>query len=400
MFGVVGVDEQAARYRFPGARDPRKSFWPFFVIFFGFSFLYAQLWIWGLEAEHSRETFKHTFSFGDFIGVVMGVTLAAMYIDDIRYQMSRLARATHIFALFNTLVEEVFDSLTKSPNLSIQVVLYKDVTRDVPTIEAVRQLISMILSTNVVFLWQLVSRSKKVEETYPIVGSIAVGQEGVAQIPSMYRSRIEISGERNFSLALLNLVSRRVAAMSTMTRDATPPGLFPDLAAPKNADTAMSMAINASKPKPQMIGNATAVNATISNLRTAITEMCLLEAYTMRYWISVTIKVLGVLYLFALPAITWPSQGAFVLASYPAVFSVVGLLLAADVYVGCIFQSPTTAHMDHTYGHLRRLAASSSFRYREWFGTKDAVEGRIPLTQLVSQWLPPAKAGDNPNKSA
>jgi hypothetical protein len=375
-------------FRFPTARDPRYSFWPFFALFFAFSFLYAQFWIWGLEANHSREVFKHTFSFGDFIGIILGVTLVMMYLDDLRYQMSRLARATHIFALFGTLIDEVFDGISMSPNLSIQTILAPGQTRDVSTIHAVRQLISMILSTMLVFLWQLVSRKKDVAETYPIVGSIAMGQEGVSQIPSVYRNRIETSGERNVSLAMLNLVSRRVTAMSAMTRDSSASDVFRDLAGTKKVDSTSPMVINVNRQKPQMIENAATINATISALRTAISEMSLLEEFTMRYWISVTIKVLGVLYLLALPAITWPSQGAWVIMSYPSIFFVVGLFLATDIYVGCIFQSPTTAHMDRTYGHLQRLAATSSFRYRERFGTKDVAPDRLPLITLVTQWFP------------
>jgi hypothetical protein len=99
----------------------------------------------------------------------------------------------------------------------------------------------------------------------------------------------------------------------------------------------------------------------ISRVSSDINSMVVIEETRLWPVISILNKVLGVLYLIALPWILWPSQGRFIWASTAVVFVTVGCFISYIIFIGDIYKHPTDAHMGHVYDRLLRLELDTGF---------------------------------------
>jgi len=378
MYSDVGPMIPATPSLFPVPRDMAK--WAFVRDFTPAAFFYAGYVVaWAFLLDWWRPKQPDPWNpFGIQLAILLGVVVAIWTTASIYQKGDRVPRVTRVLSRFSSLIETIFSNASPYPGLALA---YRPNGPAAPETyvhmrDAVRELAATVLLSGVLYEWQLTNADKSAEAAVNIVAVLSAADEGdTGNIPSMFKAEVDISGEAIYSLALLNVARRRAAAMATDTRIAAG-----DAAAP---------------PGTQMLREETEVAARFTEVHTAIEEMAMLDrlgAFKGAAWM---LRWLGIVYFIVLPPITWLGQGFYIIASNIGAFLSVGVLVSYDVYLGDVFISPTTVHMNVCYEHLLRIARSAQNRLRYWV---DGLEGpgageRVrDISVVVTRWFPPSVA--------
>lgn len=343
-----------------------------FALFFGLSFGYPWLTTKVMNSKYEVPDVRDTYGWGDGLMLLVGVLLCMWLMRDNEFQMERLRHVGGIVSRMRTLGEAIFDSAT-TEQLDVTVSV-ADVGGAVilSTAQAVDELLAMVLTGQLMLIWQFVSRTCDHTEAHAIVDILSSMRGRYSgKVPLVFKAALN-EDEPNASLVMLGLVRKRIEEWTpgsgfSHARDVS--ALFADKRGgtgnifggePEvDADGGGGEAVYLLRDRSRLL---TALANVTEDIRTAI----IVEDFRPWCWILTAVRFLGVVYLVVLPWILWPSQGDVIHWTYPVIFLFVGGLLIYNIVLSDVFQYPTTTHVARIYKPMQRMETA----FNEAFAAK------------------------------
>jgi len=344
--GHLVVTDEVLSYGFP---KPRTVWLWFAIPFFAawaLSFGWAWLVIFILEANFDVPNNRNAYSWGDGLMLLGGVFIGLWCFKNISHQMQRIANFTRILNGLGELIDVVFENANEDARLTVSVALTDGVggSVDMCTGMAIRELVTMILESGVLLLWQFSSPTRHLQEALGIVDMLSSGRDRYSgKVPLLFRTKLETTREAYVSLTMLDLVRSRVEKWSGRDDHTTTYLLT------------LQQDPDSGRPPEKLLHNRTRITSAISTVTNDIHNAVMMEDLQVWRGIHIANKILGIIYLILLPGIIWPSQGRWIAVTYPVVFLFVGGLIAYNIFISDVFQSPTTTHMSLVYDRLIRI---------------------------------------------
>lgn len=379
------LTDEVLSYGFPRPRTVWLWFAVPFVAAWALSFGWAWLVIFILEAKYDVPDARNSYSWGDGLMLLVGVFIGLWCFRSIGHQMERIANFTRILNSLGDLIDTVFENASdREILLSVALTDGAGGSMDITTGLAIHELVSMILVSGILLLWQYSSATPHLNEAYGIVDILSSDRDKyTGKVPLLFKSSRERSRDTYVSVTMLHLIKSRVEKWSM--RDDH--GL--DFLLTLKQDTDIS------RPPDYFLHNRARITSSVSKVINDIHNAVVMEDLQVWDGIHIANKILGIIYLILLPGIIWPSQGRWIAVTYPVVFLFVGGLIAYNIFIGDVFQSPNTTHMTFVYRRLldieTRANTSLMMKYTE-FSEKLHGPHYFDIVHRFLSWATPSKS--------
>lgn len=350
--GLHIVTDEVLSYGFPKPR----TVWLWFAVPFAVAWLLSFGWAWLvvfiLEANFDVPENRNAYSWGDGLMLLGGIFIGLWCFRNIAHQLGRVINFSRVVNALGELVDIVFQNANPNEGLVVGVTLSDGVggSVDLSTPQAIHELVAMILVSGVLLLWQFSSTTRHLQEVFGIVDTLTTTRDRFSgKVPVLFKTILGATREEYVSLTMLGLVRSRVEAWTA--RDDHTATFYLSLNPDK--DKAREL------PPEYMLHNRTRIIDAISKVTNEINNAVIMEDLQVWSGIHIANKILGVIYLILLPGIIWPSQGRWIVVTYPVVFLFVGGLVAYNIFLSDVFQSPSTTHTAIIYDRMLRIESYS-----------------------------------------
>lgn len=344
------VTSDARSYGFPKPRTVWLWFAVPYTAAWFLSFGWAWLVVFILEANFNIPDSRNAYSWGDGLMLLGGVFIGLWCFRTINYQLGRVANFSRIVNALWELIDTVFENANTNTELFIQVGLNDGVGGlvSLSTAQAIHELVAMILVSGVLVLWQYSTSTHYKQEVFDIVDTLQSTRDSYSgKVPVLFKHILDTHSEDVAPLTMLSLVKKRVEAWSASDD--------------YRMVYLLTLKSNPSKDRPPdtMLYNRTRIMDAISKVTSEINNAVITEELKVWSGIHIANKILGIIYLILLPGIIWPSQGRWIVVTYPVVFLFVGGLISYNIFLSDVFQSPSTTHMDAIYKRILRIESQA-----------------------------------------
>jgi len=362
--------DKQKNWQLPAVSKFQYYFIPIFLILIGSSV--GVSYGWSVALQHNVST-KRDFS---FVGFIAGLLIVLLTLHDLLYYRQRVNAFLKIIAGFSTLLDVVFYNLADRENTQYTVLVFSKPNEPETYLDArgaTREVLVGILMSATMVVWQTVKQ--KEPNLRNEVGEIVKAQLSIKnrsstdQFAALFNKELASSYyDQYFGVVLLDIVLERVKKMSTYciwnskTAPSPPGGV-------QMFETDMPIALQATRIKEQ------------------IKEFEYMQDFKPLWWVSLPIKVMGILYPFVIPPAYFTVLGADIIFVGPIMFLFVGGLVLINICIGDPFTWPTNLTMGSVYSYLQEMPS----KVQHMFATRFPKES-VPLVDIQMP-PPPAQNG-------
>ena len=337
--------------------QPVRNFYLFFFVAFvvgvGGSVGVAYGWS---KALHHEVTGRRDFS---FVGFIAALFIMALTIHSILYHRHRLMQFTQIIASFSALVDSVFYNLAEPPMTQNTVLIISKKSGDVylDTTEATKEVLVGLLLSVTLIVWQSVKAPHySIDDLRDKVINLVKAQlekshrSNTDQFSSTFaRELASIYYDQYFGVVLLDIVLDRIIKMGSVCVALDPEQKFVPTA-PSDRGV-------------QMFKDTTPIATQVVHIKEQLKQFEFDADFRPWWWVSWSIKLMGILYPFVIPPAYFTVLGADIIYVGPIMFLFVGGLVLIDIFLGDPFYQPTNVQMGYVYGYLQDIPLKARRRY-------------------------------------
>lgn len=362
--------DRQRNWQLPSVSRFQYYFLPVFFILIGASVGVAYGWSVALQHHVSA---KRDFS---FVGFIAGLLIVLLTLYDLLYYRQRVQAFLKIIAGFSTLLDVVFYNLADRENTQFSVLVFTKPNEPPTYLDArgaTREVLVGILMSATMVVWQTVKY--KEPNLRNEIGEIVKSQLSVKnrsssdQFIALFNKELASPYyDQYFGVVLLDIVLERIKKMSTYCI--------------WNSKTA---------PIPQegiqMFDDAAPIALQVTRIKEQIKEFEYGHDFKPLWWVSLSIKVMGILYPFVIPPAYFTVLGADIIFVGPIMFLFVGGLVLINICIGDPFTWPTNLTMGSVYSYIQEMP----LKVQQMFAARFPREA-VPLVD-VQMPPPPAQPG-------
>jgi hypothetical protein len=354
------ADVHRTTFQFATARNTTFYFPVGFFIVSVAYFYWVILVKYFLEDVLHREHVRGSYYFGECVIILTTIILSLWCAVDYYFQLSRHRCMSKIITSFSSLIDSFVSVL--NPNslsrLNISIVdpnnpLHNSNNNNnnigigggssssssmlvyaFPVYPVARETLLLMLCGMMLSLWHLSSKTLRGDDCDAIVSVLDKRRNtlGTGAFPSeFYVACKGVGRDRMRALIILDLINARLLQMASACH-------LPAEKLPADSPPQASAC---------MVFNMDPLQNSVFALMARLQMLILTDNGAGWYWMSVTIKVFGVIYLLSLPVLVWGTTAApddYIIVTCMIIFFVAGTFLLFNLYIGDIFKQPTIMH--------------------------------------------------------
>lgn len=337
-------------------KEPKNPLLYFVVLYFILLVLYG-FYAWGISALMENIIFKNrTWDNSNpiqlFVVFSAGIIFVVLNGRDVQKEKMKARLFNSIVLAYDALIDKVYSNLSPSRGwISVhgpQTVIYS--SRSLVFEVTLMKMMSLIL-----LLWQFSSASKldaEGNEMLNTFSNIVLGFK--SNVPLSFSDFMRSAASSNWGMAMFSMIERRINILCD--------------------------------EKVLIMGN-TRVAPVLDRVRARIEEFISYTQTGTFWWINVTTRIFGVLYLFAVPFMLWPTQGILTILWSEIVFVVFGSHVVYRFFIADVFMSPTKWDVGPIVDMVTNLAAKADMNFDKIQSESGEEKIKTTITTIVRKYL-------------
>lgn len=338
-------------------KEPKNPLLYFGVLYFILLVLYG-FYAWGIAALMEKVIFKNrTWDSNNpvqlFVVFSAGIILVILNGRDVQKEKMKARLFNSIVLAYDALIEKVYSNMTHNrawiPVHGPQTLTYN--SRSLIFEITLMKTMSLIL-----LLWQFSSASRLDAEGNEMINMFNQSILGFkSNVPLSFADYMRTAASNNWGMAMFAMIERRINILCD--------------------------------EKILNMGN-TRVAPVLDRVRARIEEFISYTQTGTFWWINVTTRIFGVLYLFAVPFMLWTTQGLVLTIVWSEiVFVVFGSHVVYRFFIADVFMSPTKWDMGPIVEMVTSLAAKADMNFEKIPNDSGDEKIKTSVTSVTKKYL-------------